>query len=243
MRNVFFLVGPTAAGKSDIAAAVAHRCNGEVVSADAFQIYAGLDLLTAKPEEPTLRMVDHHLIGTTALSAEMNAEIFRSAALEAIADIHARGKPAFVVGGTGMYVQALTHGLSPLPRADAELRERLEQRSEDELVAQLLELDPETAEMIDRRNKRRLVRAVEVCLLTGRPISAQRQRAQLEQEPVGVLLLRDREELYVRINSRVEAMFADGVVEEVRAAEDVGATAGADARLPADLRTAGGSHC
>ena len=225
MAQPFYVVGPTAVGKSEIAAAVAERCGGEVVSADAFQVYAGLDLLTAKPGENVLRLAPHHLLGICRLNEEMNAETFRRAALAAIAEIHLRGRRAFVVGGTGMYVQALTHGLSPLPRASAELRARLDQCSAGELFVRLRQLDPATADMIDRQNKRRLLRAVEICLLSGRSVSAQRQRVEPARPPAGVFLFRERAELYERINARVEAMFVQGVVEEVRAAGEVGATA------------------
>ncbi len=225
MPRPLYLVGPTAVGKSEIAAQAAERCGAEIVSADAFQIYAGLDLLTAKPDEPTLRLVPHHLLGTCPLSDEMNAETFRRAALESLAEIQRRGRPAFVVGGTGLYVQALTHGLSPLPPADPELRARLERCSTSELLVRLEELDPTTAAAIDRKNKRRLQRAVEICLLTGQPASAQRQRAQPAEVPAGFFLWREREDLHARINARVEAMFAEGVVEEVREIGAVSRTA------------------
>ena len=225
MPRPLYLVGPTAVGKSEIAAQAAERCGAEIVSADAFQIYAGLDLLTAKPDEPTLRLVPHHLLGTCPLSDEMNAETFRRAALESLAEIQRRGRPAFVVGGTGLYVQALTHGLSPLPPADPELRARLEMCTTSELLVRLEELDPTTAAAIDRKNKRRLQRAVEICLLTGQPASAQRQRAQPAEVPAGFFLWREREDLHARINARVEAMFAEGVVEEVREIGAVSRTA------------------
>ncbi|MDQ2659952.1 MAG: tRNA (adenosine(37)-N6)-dimethylallyltransferase MiaA, partial [Verrucomicrobiota bacterium] len=213
MRRVFFIVGPTASGKSEIAAEVARACDGEVVGADAFQIYAGLDLLTAKPEARVRQLAPHHLIGEVALSEEMNAELFRARALQAIEQIHRRAKPAFVVGGSGMYLKALTHGLSPLPRANPALRERLQQLSEGELFVRLETLDPAMARTIDRKNKRRLVRALEVCLLTGRPVPQQRTSPGPAREPAGVFLFRDRAELYQRINDRVRAMFGDGVVE------------------------------
>jgi len=225
MKGVFFIVGPTATGKSEIAAEVARSCGGEVVSADAFQIYAGLDLLTAKPDPQLLDRVPHHLIGAVPLTEEMNAEQFRKRALAAIERIHLQSKPAFVAGGSGMYVKALTHGLSPLPEANSELRERLNQYSEAELSVRLRQLDPETAGTIDTRNKRRLVRAVEICLCTGRPASEQRRRTAPSQEAAGVFLFRDRAELHERIDSRVEKMFADGVIEEVAAAGEVSATA------------------
>ncbi len=225
MENVFFVVGPTAVGKSDVAAEVARVCDGEIVSADAFQIYAGLDLLTAKPDDATRARVPHHLIGTIPLSEAMNAEVFRASASKLIAEIHARGKRVFVVGGSGMYVQALTHGLSPLPAADPTLRRELEQQTAPELLALLQEKDPKTAGKIDPRNKYRILRALEICLLTGRPAAEQRSRKAPAIDPGGVLLFRDRAELYQRINERVLLMFKHGVLDEVRAAGEIGATA------------------
>ena len=230
--STFFIVGPTAAGKSEIAAEIAQRLGAEIVSADAFQIYCGLNLLTAKPEAATLAKAPHHLIGAVPLSEEMNVEKFRVAATSAIRDIHARGKPAIVVGGSGLYVKALTHGLSKLPSADRKLREKLEQASAEELFTRLSELDPNGAGNIDRKNKRRLVRAVEICLLSGKPFSAQRTEWKDAPSFNGVLVFRERAELYDRINRRVEKMFADGVVEEVRALGEVGATAAKTLGLP-----------
>ena len=232
MNRVFFIVGPTAAGKSEIAAEIAQRLGAEIVSADAFQIYCGLDLLTAKPEAAARSKAPHHLIGAVPLSEEMNVEKFRAAATSAMRDIHARGKSAIVVGGSGLYVKALTHGLSKLPSADRKLREKLEQASAEELFARLSELDPDGAGNIDRKNKRRLVRAVEVCLLSGKPFSAQRTEWKDAPSLDGVLVFRARAELYDRINRRVEKMFADGVVEEVRALGEVGATAVKTLGLP-----------
>src|SRR2546423_12608438 len=129
MKRVFFIVGPTAVGKSELAAEVAQRLGAEVVSADAFQIYRGLDVLTAKPDRATLAKAPHHLIGAVALSEEMNAEKLRQAA----EDIIARGKPTIVVGGTGLYIKALTHGLAKLPGANKDLREKLERTTTEEL--------------------------------------------------------------------------------------------------------------
>lgn len=226
MPEPFYIVGPTAVGKSEIAAAVAQRGGGEIVSADAFQIYAGLGLLTARPDPETLRRVPHHLIGIRPLAEKMDAEKFRQLALLAIDAIARRGNLPLVVGGTGMYVQALTHGLSPLPRAHAWLREHLQVFSEGELWLRLSRLDPSTATLIDRRNKRRLVRALEICLVSGRPASAQRKRSEPARAAAGVFLLRERAELYERIERRVKMMFAQGVVEEVREAGAIGKTAG-----------------
>ena len=242
VKGVFFIVGPTATGKSELAADVARDLDAEIVSTDAFQVYRGLDLLTAKPDSATLAKAPHHLIGTMSILEEMNAEKFRRIALRAIDKIHARGKRAIVVGGSGLYIKALTHGLSSAPAPDPEVRAQLNKMSLDQLRARLVDLDPEAARKIDMKNRRRLVRAVEICLLAGKPVSA--QRTQWNQRVVaaavsaadlplgtaaattrGVFVFRERDELYKRINRRVEAMFENGVIEEVRAAGEISLTA------------------
>src|SRR5438874_4146073 len=241
MRRTFFIVGPTATGKSDLAADVGHEMGAEIISADAFQIYRGLDLLTAKPDASTLAKAPHHLIGTAPLIEEMNAEKYRRAAMRVVDEINSRGRLAIVVGGSGLYIKALTHGLASLPEADPRLREQLNAMSLDELRTQLAELDPEGARKIDTKNRRRLVRSLEICLLTGEPASAVVAGGGLSavasakaDDPgrsgsaipaTGVFVFRDREELYARINQRVEAMFEDGVIEEVRAAGPTSVTA------------------
>ena len=231
MTRAFIIVGPTATGKSELAADVAREVSAEIVSADAFQIYRGLNLLTAKPDASTLAKAPHHSIGTIRLSEEMNAEKYRRAAMCAVAEINSRGRLALVVGGSGLYIKALTHGLASLPEADPRLREQLNAMSLDELRTQLAELDPEGARKIDTKNRRRLVRALEICLLTGKPASAAVAGVGDPGQPgsaipaSGIFVFRDREELYARINQRVEAMFENGVIEEVRAAGAMSATA------------------
>ena len=234
--RAFFIVGPTAAGKSQLAADIAHDLGAEIVSADAFQVYRGLNLLTAKPDAATLAKVRHHLIGATPLREEMNAEKFCRAASRAIDEIHSRGKPAIVVGGSGLYIKALTHGLAVLPEVDPKLRAKLNALSMDALRSQLMDFDPETARKIDMNNRRRLVRALEIGLLTDKPASMQRNQWAVAADAdrgrpgstipaTGVFVLRDREELYARINQRVEAMFENGVIEEVRVAGKMSSTA------------------
>jgi len=227
MSCTFFIVGPTATGKSELAADVACEIGAEIVSADAFQLYRGLDLLSAKPDRSTLAKAPHHLIGAVPLTEEMNAEKYRRAATSAIGEINSRGKVAIVVGGSGLYIKTLTHGLAPLPESDPKLREKLNAMSLDELRSQLAELDPETARKIDLKNRRRLVRVLEICLLTGKPVFAQRVPASAShsEAATGVFAFRDREELYERINQRVEAMFRQGVLDEVRAVGPVSGTA------------------
>jgi tRNA dimethylallyltransferase len=243
VKGVFFIVGATATGKSEIAADVASELNAEIVSADAFQIYRGLDLLTAKPDASTPVRVPHHLLSAMSILEEMNAEKFRQLAMQAISDIRSRQKLAIVVGGSGLYIKALTHGLSDAPGSDPKLRAKLEKLTLDQLRRRLAKLDPESARKIDMKNRRRVVRTLEICLLTGKPASAQRPTWQTENGAAaavsaadlpmrtsavttsGVFVFRDRDDLYQRINRRVEAMFDAGVIEEVRAAGAMSETA------------------
>jgi tRNA dimethylallyltransferase len=249
--RTFFIVGPTAAGKSELAVDVARKVGAEIISADAFQIYRGLDLLTAKPDPSILTKAPHHLIGTIPLSEEMNAEKFRRHATRAIEGIHSRGNIAIVVGGSGLYIKTLTHGLAPLPESDQKLREKLNAMNLDRLVSQLAQMDPETMQKIGIKNRRRVVRALEVCLTTGKPMSQALATRSAEPERVdlrcpgevgsrsaragtatestvrgsGVFVFRDREDLYQRINERVQSMFQSGVIDEVRAAGITSVTA------------------
>jgi len=240
MTRAFIIVGPTATGKSELAADVAREVSAEIVSADAFQIYRGLDLLTAKPDLSTLAKAPHHLFDTIPTSEEMNAEKYRREATRAIEEINSRGKLAIVVGGSGLYIRALTHGLAPLPESDSKLRAKLNAMSLDDLRSQLVELDPEAAKKIDLKNRRRLVRALEICLLTGKSASeivaaglsaVAVAKADDSGRPgstipaTGVFVFRDRQELYERINQRVEMMFERGVIEEVRIAGEISQTA------------------
>jgi tRNA dimethylallyltransferase len=225
MRGVFFVVGPTATGKSEIAAHVAAEVGAEIVSADAFQIYRGLDLLTAKPDSATVAKAPHHLVGTVSISEEMSAAKFRERALSAISEIHSRKKLAIVVGGSGLYIKTLTHGLSSAPVADPDLRAQLNELSLADLQRKLRRLDPQAVSKIDLKNRRRLVRAIEVCLLSEQRISEQRKQWESDVGINGVFVFRERDELYERINHRVEAIFENGVIEEARAAGAMSDTA------------------
>src|SRR5437879_4241070 len=216
MRGVFFVVGPTATGKSEIAADVATEVGAEIVSADAFQIYRVLHQLTPKPETGTRAKVPHHLIGTMSILDKMSAAKFRERALMAISEIHSRSKLAIMVGGSGLYIKALTHGLSSGPAADPTLRARLNELSLHDLQNKLLRLDPKAASKIDLKNRRRLVRALEIHLLSRQIPSGHRTEWTRDVPSSGVFVFRERDELYDRINRRVEAMFENGVIEEAR---------------------------
>ena len=248
-----YLVGPTAVGKSALAVAVAERLDAEIVGADAFQVYAGLDLLTAKPSPAERARVPHHLVGVVPPGESFSVARYLELARPCLADIARRGRLALVVGGTGLYVRALTDGLSPLPPARPELRAELNALDLPALVARLRALDPAGAETVDRANPRRLVRAIEIVETTGRPLAEQRTAwaARGENLPPGggqpplfhgfrFLVNCPRPELLARIARRTAAMFAGGVVEEVRAfpAENIGPTFGQALGL-AELRSVG----
>ncbi len=219
MTETFYIVGPTGVGKSEIAAEIAVRLGAEIVGADALQIYEGFPLLTAKPSPEILAQAPHHLIGCVPVTEEYSVARYLAAATACLAAIKSRGRPALVVGGAGLYVKALTHGLSSLPEAQPELRTELEQLDLATLTARLNALDPVAAGIIDRQNKRRLVRAIEVCLVTGRPFSEQRSPWKQPVASCGVMLTRAKDDLHQRIGERVEAMCREGVVEEVRSYE------------------------
>jgi tRNA dimethylallyltransferase len=223
---LFIIAGPTAAGKSELGVAVAECCGGEIVNADAFQVYEGLDVLTAKPARALLERVPHHLISEIPLTQAFDVGQYLRLATERIAAIRARGRLPIVVGGTGLYLRALTHGLADLPPADVAVRANLESLPTGELTQQLATLDPVGHAQIDLQNRRRIIRALEVCLLTGHPFSSFREQwkspALMAQ---GVVLTRERIALKERINRRTEAMFAAGVVEEVRQTGAIGPTA------------------
>ena len=168
----------------------------------------------------------HHLVGSVPMTEEMSAEKFRALASTAIEEINRRGKLAIVAGGSGLYIKALTDGLVPLPTINPKLRAELNALSLEALNARLAAVDPSGAKKIDQQNKRRVVRALEIFTQTGAPASLQRsQWNHAAAQAGGVLLLRDRVELYLRINQRVEEMFLHGVTKEVAAIGEIGPTA------------------
>ena len=182
-------------------------------------MYAGLDRLTAKPSPGDLVRVRHHLIGHVPRSETYNVARYHQEASDCLRDAAQRGCPVIVVGGSGLYVKALTHGLSPLPPAQPELRAELERASLPDLIGRLAALDPVAAGKIDRLNKRRVVRAVEVCIVTGGRFSDHQTTWQADRPPVrGMLLVRDKEDLAQRIKRRAEGLLEAEGLDEVRSA-------------------------
>jgi tRNA dimethylallyltransferase len=218
-----FLFGCTGSGKSEVGVELARRINAEIISIDSMQVYRGMDIGTAKPACEIRRSVPHHLIDVADPWEEFSVARYVELAAKVIAEIHARRRPILVVGGTPLYIKALSEGLFEGPGADPAVRARLEQedrtRGRDFLYRRLLEVDPRAAARIHPNDLRRIVRALEVHELTAVPISEHqqqwdRQRTRYDCRFFG--LRRGREDLHRRINERVRWMIADGFVEEVQ---------------------------
>ena len=221
LRHAVFLAGPTSAGKSDVALALAEKHHGEIVCADAFQLYREFPVLSAQPTADERARVPHHLFGSVSCAEEMDAARFASLALGAIAGILARRRIPIVVGGSGLYLQALTAGLPQLPAIDPALRAQVRAMTLGEMLSQLRSLDPASLAVIDIRNPRRVARRLELCLQTGQPASPILAPPPVPAGLRGVVLTRDREDLEARIATAVEARLAGGALEEVRAARSV----------------------
>ncbi len=213
------LAGPTAVGKTAVAIELARLLNGEIVSVDSMQVYRGLDIGTAKPSQEERQSVPHHLIDFVNLDQGFDAAKFVESVGPILTEIEARGRLAILCGGTGLYFNAWLNGLGTSPAPDPALRAELEALPLAELLDELARKDLVTFDQIDVENRRRVVRAVEVIRLTGKPFSGQRatwpERAPaLAGRSFG--LRRSREDLHRRIGRRVEAMFRAGLIEETR---------------------------
>ena len=218
-----FILGPTGVGKSDFAVKFAKRVNGEIISCDSMQIYKGMAIISQYPALKELKIVPHHLIGVLNPASEWSAGKFIEKARRIIDGIARVGKVPIVAGGSGLYARVFIKGLFPSPPKDDGLRKRFYKEAGKEGSAKLyekfLKIDPAYASKIHSSDLRRIVRALEVYELTGRPISEQHIRAagiEDEYRTLVFVLNRDRKELYGRINERVERMFAGGIVKEVK---------------------------
>ena len=220
--RLVIILGPTASGKTELAVRLAEHFGGEIVNADSLQIYRGMDIGTAKPAPELRRRVPHHLIDRVDPDWDFSASDFRREAGRAIADIHGRGKKVFLVGGTGLYIKALLKGLADTPSGGGAIRTELEETARAngaaELLRRLAEVDPETAGRLHPNDRVRIIRALEVYLQTGRPISQFRSEHGFAGDyydhlKIGIAV--ERSELYRRIDERVERMIEEGLVGEV----------------------------
>ena len=212
------IVGPTAVGKTARAIDLAQRFEGEIVSADSRQIYRGMDIGTAKPTREEQSLARHHLIDIVAPDESYTLAQFQADAYAAIDDILARGKLPLLVGGTGLYVRAVVEGLRiPHVAPNEELRAQLAAQDSFALYDRLRELDPDAAARIDPRNVRRTIRALEVCLTTGKRFSELGHASPPPYRITQIGLTTKRPELYARIDARVDRMMEQGLTAEVKA--------------------------
>lgn len=226
-RPLIVILGPTGVGKTEIAIKVAQQFQGEIISADSRLFYRGMDIGTAKPTPEELACVPHHLIDVADPDQDWSLAVYLPRALAAIQDIQQRGKLPFLVGGTGQYVQAVIQGwdlpeIKPNPRLRSVLECWADKIGADGMRSRLAALDPSAAENIDGPNLRRMIRAMEVILTSGRKFSSQKTKSGSRFDVFQVGLIRSREELYQRIDLRIEKMLQLGLVAEVQGLLDAG---------------------
>ena len=222
-KRLIVVVGATASGKTDLSIALARNYNAPIISTDSRQVFKGLPIGTAYPSQEQLQAVEHHFIGERELTENFNCGEYEKQALERLEMLFAKHDTVVAVGGSGLYIRALCEGMDELPEADetlrAELAERLENEGLESLLAQLKELDPEFYEVVDRQNPARVTRALEVCITSGCKYSllrkAERKARDFQIIKVGITM--PREQLYDRVNRRVDIMIEAGLEAEARA--------------------------
>jgi len=216
-KTLIAVVGPTASGKTGLGIDLAQRYGGEVIGADSRQVYRHMDIGTAKPTVEERSRAAHHLVDIVDPDEPFSLGQWLDLAKEALDDVWARGRQPILVGGTGQYVWSLIEGWRvPRVAPQPELREELSERSPEDLLAELRRVDPEAESFIDPKNVRRVIRALEVYAETGKPFSYWRRKDAPSFETVIVGLRVPREALYERIDARVDAMIAGGMVDEVK---------------------------
>ncbi|MBN2107996.1 MAG: tRNA (adenosine(37)-N6)-dimethylallyltransferase MiaA [Deltaproteobacteria bacterium] len=224
-QKLIVVQGPTGVGKTALALALARAVSGEIINADSMQFYRHMDIGTSKPTVQEQSDIPHHLFSVVNPDEQYNAARFMLEARRTIADIAGRGKVPLIVGGTGLYVRALTRGLSSAPPADESLRQKLRRLGKDELYARLLQVDPDAAACIGPNDMVRLVRALEVYQLTGSTLTHYNRIHGFQDEPYECLklcLTRNRKELYILIGQRVERMMQLGLIREVETLYSLG---------------------
>ena len=230
MNNIICIAGPTASGKTSLAVAMAEKINGEVISCDSMQIYKGMDIGTAKPTKYEMRGVPHHMLDVADPREDFSVSRYCDLATPIIEDILSRGKVAIIAGGTGLYMDALIRGNSFAPYPSTGMREKLEAQADADGVETMYELlrsiDPDSAARLHLADRKRILRALEVYYETGETITAHNLRTQQippRYTPMWFALEdADRADLYARIDSRVNKMLEDGLLDEIRQLLDSG---------------------
>lgn len=220
-----FVVGPTASGKTALSIEIAKKYGGEIISADSMQIYKGIHIASAAPDESEKCSIPHHLLEFLELTDEFSVADYVKKARECILDISSRGMLPIIAGGTGLYISSLLDNIEfTEEKTDFSLRERLEKQFDtvgaEEMLKQLAEFDSETAARLHPNNRRRIIRAFEVYTLTGKTVTEQNRLSRLNPSALEPLVIgityKDREKLYERINKRVDIMLENGLLEEAR---------------------------
>jgi len=229
LNRVLVIVGPTGVGKTQISLKLADILDGEVVSLDSRQVYKYMDIGTAKPTKKEMKKVAHHLIDIVYPDEKFTAADYGKKAREVIREIIERGKQPIVVGGSGLYLKALTKGFFKGPKGDEKLRERLKEEGSKlgpyHLFEKLKEVDPKAAQRIHPNDLVRIIRALEVYELTGKPITSLQEKGDyepFEMDFIKVGLSLDRKKLYERIDLRVEKMISEGFLDEVKGLKERG---------------------
>lgn len=222
-----YLAGQTGSGKTAVAIELSRQMDTpvEIINADAYQVYRGLEIISAVPTPAEQASIPHHLFGVLASSEECDAVHFSKLARSKIAEVATRAIP-LVVGGSGLYLKAITHGLAKTPKGNPELRRKLDQRPLENLVEEYQSLDPDGAAITNLKNRRYVTRNLEICILTGSPASSiKNEWHDNAPDILGFYLERSREDIYHRINRRSLAMFEAGVVNEISRLSDLSTTA------------------
>ena len=225
-KTLIVIVGPTGSGKTDLSIGVAQHYACPIISTDSRQFYRGIPIGTAQPTAEELATVEHHFIASHALDDDFNCGAYEVAALKRLEELFQRHDTVVAVGGSGLYIKALTEGMDDLPEVTPELRQTLATRLQSEgleaMAEELKALDPAFYEVVDRKNPARVLRALEVCIATGKPYSSLRTGVRRERAfniiKIGTQM--DREVLYDRIDRRVDMMIAEGLEQEARAVYD-----------------------
>ena len=217
MKPLIVITGPTATGKTDFSIKLAREIGGEIISADSMQVYKGLDIGTDKVSEEIREEIPHYLIDVVEPTQKFSVADFVKEADKAIREIWEKGKYPIVVGGTGFYIRALLYGLPQTPPSSEEIRKELSKVNTEELYEEVKRISPEYAEKVGKRDRKRLIRALEVYKITRKPITAFKREQREPRYPfLGYFLYRNRQELYRRIEERVESQVKRGLLDEAK---------------------------